>query len=87
MRPTYYWQRNCYATVMTDRIGFKLLDYIRADRVMFAVDYPHNEGTLGYMRCPIEDIVEAVSERDARRILGETAIEVFDLPRPAPPGR
>jgi len=79
MRPTDYWRRNCYATVMSDAIGFKLLDYIGADRVMFAVDYPHNEGVQGYTRGAIENIVDAVSSADARKILGGTAIEVFNL--------
>lgn len=79
LRPTEYWQRNCWSTVMTDRIGFKLIDYIGADRVMFAVDYPHNEGTLGYTKAAIEDIVDTVSPADARKILGGTAIEVFGL--------
>ena len=74
LRPTDYWQRNCYATVMSDAIGFKLLDYIGADRVMFAVDYPHNEGVQGYTRGAIEDIVDAVSPADARKILGGTAL-------------
>jgi hypothetical protein len=31
--------------VMTDRVGLEMLHYVGADRVMFAVDYPHNEGT------------------------------------------
>lgn len=79
LRPTDYWRRNCYATFMADSLGLKLLDYIGADRVMWAADYPHNEGTLGASKAVIEEIVAAVSPADAKKILGGTAIELFDL--------
>jgi predicted TIM-barrel fold metal-dependent hydrolase len=79
MRPTDYWRRNCYATFMTDRIGLKLLDYVGADRALWSADYPHNEGTLGYTSTAIEEVVNAVSASDAKKILGGTAIELLDL--------
>ena len=71
LRPTDYWQRDCYSTVMSDAIGFERPDYIGAVRVMFAVDYPHNEGMQGNRRGAIEAIVDAVSSADARKIPGE----------------
>lgn len=80
LRPTDYWQRNCYATFLADSVGLKMLDYIGRDRVMWSADYPHNEGTLGYSCSVIDEIVDSVSEADAKKILGGTAIELFDLP-------
>ncbi len=79
LRPTDYWRRNCYATFLSDSIGLKLIDYIGADRVMWSADYPHHEGTHGYSKAVIEEICAAVSPADARKILGGTAIELFDL--------
>jgi predicted TIM-barrel fold metal-dependent hydrolase len=79
LRPTDYWRRNCYATFMADSIGLKMLDYIGADRALWAADYPHNEGTLGYTASVIDDIVSTVSATDAKKILGGTALELFDL--------
>jgi predicted TIM-barrel fold metal-dependent hydrolase len=79
LRPTDYWRRNCYATFMADSLGLKLLDYIGADRVLWAADYPHMESTAGITRSVIDEIVASVSEADAKKILGGNAIELFDL--------
>jgi predicted TIM-barrel fold metal-dependent hydrolase len=78
-RPSYYWHNHCYATFQTDPIGFKLIEQIGADRVMWAQDYPHSEGTFGYTADALAEITDAVSDADARKILGETALELYKL--------
>lgn len=78
-RPTDYWFNHCYATFQTDKVGLRLLDVIGADRIMWAQDYPHSEGTFGYSRAAIQDILDVTSEKDARNILGQTAIELYRL--------
>ena len=78
-RPSHYWFNNCYATFQTDTIGLKLLDHIGADRVMWAQDYPHSEGTFGYTADAVREITDSVSEADARKILGETALALYKL--------
>ena len=78
-RPSHYWHNNCYATFQSDAIGLKLLDYIGADRIMWAQDYPHSEGTFGYTALAVKEILDAVSEADARRILGENASSLYGL--------
>jgi len=85
-RPSYYWHNHCYATFQTDPIGFKLIEQIGADRVMWAQDYPHSEGTFGYTTDALAEITDAVSEADARKILGETALELYKLKRISPRG-
>ncbi len=72
-RPTDYWHENLYATFQTDAIGLDLLDRIGADRVMWAQDYPHGEGTFGYTAAALRQVIEATSEANARLILGDTA--------------
>jgi predicted TIM-barrel fold metal-dependent hydrolase len=79
LRPLDYWHRNCWTSFMTDIPGMRLLDIIGADRVMWSVDYPHNEGTFGYSQDSMRVVREAVSQEQAARILGGTAIEVFGL--------
>ena len=64
---------------MSDRIGLKMIDYVGADRLLWAADYPHNEGTLGYTASAIDEVVASVSPAEAGMILGGTAIELFDL--------
>jgi predicted TIM-barrel fold metal-dependent hydrolase len=78
-RPSQYWANNCYATFQSDLLGLRLLDYIGADRVMWANDYPHNEGTFGYSRSSMQQVVDAVTTDAARLILGDTASRVYRL--------
>jgi predicted TIM-barrel fold metal-dependent hydrolase len=78
-RPIHYWHTNCYATFQNDPVGLRLLDIIGADRVMWATDYPHSEGSFGYGRSSVNAVVEATSADQARDILGGTAIRLFKL--------
>jgi predicted TIM-barrel fold metal-dependent hydrolase len=78
-RPSYYWHNHCYATFQTDTIGLRLLDVIGADRIMWAQDYPHSEGTFGYTAKAVQEILDAVPEADARKILGDTALSLYNL--------
>ena len=78
-RPTHYWHNNCYATFQTDMVGLRLLDFIGADRIMWAQDYPHSEGTFGYTASAVKEVLDATSETDARKILGETAASLYKL--------
>jgi predicted TIM-barrel fold metal-dependent hydrolase len=78
-RPSHYWHNHCYATFQTDPIGLKLIENIGADRVMWAQDYPHSEGTFGYTADALTEITDSVSEADARKILGETALALYRL--------
>ena len=77
--PAHYWHNNCYATFMTDRAGLRLIDMIGADRVMWCSDYPHPESVYGAGWSSRQEVIDAVSIKDAQKILGETAIELFGL--------
>lgn len=77
--PRHYWQNNCYATFMWDPAGLKLLDDIGTDRIMWCSDYPHVESMFGYGWSAMKAICDAVSEDEARAILGGTAKRVFNL--------
>jgi len=80
-RPTDYWHENLYATFQTDALGLGLLDQIGADRVMWAQDYPHGEGTFGYTADALRAVIAATSEGKARLILGDTATRLYRLPQ------
>ncbi len=79
-RPSWYWHNHCYATFMADTAGLKLLDIIGADRVMWSVDYPHNEGSFGYSQDIAAELIDTLPTDQAAMILGGTAREVFKLP-------
>ena len=78
-RPSEYWHDNCYASFMYDPIGLDQLDHIGVDNVMWASDYPHNESTVGYGWDSMFDVIDAVGEDAARKILGETCISLFQM--------
>jgi predicted TIM-barrel fold metal-dependent hydrolase len=78
-RPSHYWHNNCHATFQSDTLGLSQLDYIGADRVMWATDYPHTEGAFGYGRATVRAVVDATSPEDARAILGGNASRLFRL--------
>jgi predicted TIM-barrel fold metal-dependent hydrolase len=78
-RPSYYWHQHCYTTFQNDRLGLQLLDYIGADRVMWASDYPHPEGSYGFNYSSRQVVLDATSEEVAKKILGGTAKKVFKL--------
>lgn len=78
-RPMHYWRTNMYATFQTDDIGLRLLDVIGADRVMWAQDYPHGEGTFGYTADAVRQVRAATTEAESRMILGGTAARLYGL--------
>jgi predicted TIM-barrel fold metal-dependent hydrolase len=78
-RPSHYWHNNCYATFQNDLLGLGQLDHLGAGRVMWASDYPHSEGSLGYGWKSLQSVVDATSSENARAILGETATRVYNL--------
>jgi predicted TIM-barrel fold metal-dependent hydrolase len=77
--PSWYWFNHCYATFMTDPAGLELLHRIGPDRVMWSSDYPHQESTFGYTRSAIQAVFDATTVENAQKILGKTALEVFDV--------
>jgi len=79
LRPSEYWHRNCYATFQNDLLGLSQLDYLGADRVMWASDYPHSEGCFGYSRRSIGSVIEAAGSEAAGKIVGGTATALYDL--------
>lgn len=78
-RPSHYWHNNCYATFQNDPLGIRLLDVVGAERVMWATDYPHSEGSFGFGRSSVKAIVDATTPDQARAILGGNAAKVFNL--------
>jgi hypothetical protein len=56
---------------------------IGVDRWLFGTDYPHPEGTWPNSLDWIRTAFAGVSEADARRMLGENAIECYNLDRKA----
>ena len=84
MKPSEYWRKNCYATPSSiHRCEIEQRHEIGVDRLLFGTDYPHPEAswpnTLDWIRACFED----VGLQEARRLLGENAVECYGLDREA----
>jgi predicted TIM-barrel fold metal-dependent hydrolase len=82
MPPSEYWLRNCFNSgsflapfevAMRDSVGPKNL--------LWGSDYPHTEGTWPRTRLAMRNTFQGVPEPEVRAILGENALNVFDLDR------
>jgi predicted TIM-barrel fold metal-dependent hydrolase len=82
MKPSEYFARNCLiAPSSPHRAEIAMRHEIGVDRLMFGSDYPHTEGTWPNTRDWIRDAFAGVPEAEARRILGENAIECYGFDR------
>ena len=95
--PSEYWATNCYAGISpfgSHQLSFARLgsgyEYppgelaiIRSDRTMIGIDYPHFESTYPSTMDQVADLLgePTVTEDDARRMLFDTAAEVYGLDR------
>jgi len=84
LKPSEYFARNCaVAPSSTHRSEIEMRHEIGVDRLLFGTDYPHHEGTWPNTRAWIQVAFEGVPEAEARRMLGENAIELYGLNRGA----
>lgn len=82
LKPSEYFARHCYVTPSSPRPAeIALRDRLGVERIMFGVDYPHPEGTWPNTREWIREALRGVPEDEARRFLGENAIECYGLDR------
>jgi predicted TIM-barrel fold metal-dependent hydrolase len=79
-RPSHYWHKNCYATFQNDILGLNSIEHIGIDRVMWANDYPHTEGSFGLSWSSMKSVSDIVqSPAHTRLILGDTATTLYGL--------
>ncbi|MEI7548214.1 MAG: amidohydrolase family protein [Actinomycetota bacterium] len=87
VKPSEYFARQCYlGSSILSKAEVDARELIGVGKMMFGVDYPHHEGswnggTIDYIQATFG--AAQVPEDDARRILGDNAIEVFGFDRDA----
>ena len=77
--PSFYWQRQCYATFMDDPIAMQLIDRIGVDTVMWSLDFPHPESVYGYAGSVAKSIYDTIGHEKAKKVLGGTAARLYNL--------
>ena len=77
--PSYFMDRNIYASFIHDRVGILTRDLPGAGNIMWSSDYPHSETTFPNSMQKIEELFEGVPEADKAMIIGGRAKALFNL--------
>ena len=88
-KPSFYYRRQVHmGSSLFSLAEAEARDAIGVDKILIGADYPHHEGTWGvgpgttdYLRATLG--AAGVPATDARRMLGENAIETFGFDRAA----
>ena len=82
LTPQEYFARNCAVTATAIRLcEVAMREDIGIDQLMWGSDFPHPESTFPNTRPWLMNAFRGVGEADTRKILGENAIEFFNLDR------
>jgi predicted TIM-barrel fold metal-dependent hydrolase len=78
--PSFYWQRQMFATYEEDVFGLEHIEHIGAGNVMWASDYPHGDTTWPHSRKHImESPLGKLTEAQRRAITCDNAARVYGL--------
>jgi predicted TIM-barrel fold metal-dependent hydrolase len=83
LKPSEYARRNCYFGAFMDAADVESRHALGSDRVMWAADFPHHEGTWPWTRKALRVNFAGIPEGEVRRLTSVTAAECygFDLDR------
>ena len=78
--PSEYFARNCYVGASFIRpIEATLRHDVGVDRIMWGSDFPHSEGSFPYTTEALRASLSSASEAEMRKMLSDTAAEVYDF--------
>jgi predicted TIM-barrel fold metal-dependent hydrolase len=80
-KPSEYFARQGHVTFSDDPVALRNLEFTGARALLWGSDYPHDEGTFPHSREVIERTFAGVAEPDKRKIVGETAAELYGFAR------
>ena len=82
--PSEYFRRNGFASFQEDEPGIDLArKYGLIDNLIWANDYPHQEGLWPHSAQSIERTMGALNDEERAKILGGNAARLFGFPVPA----
>ncbi len=83
--PSEYFYENVWLTFQDDWTAFAMLDLIRAERIMWANDFPHSDSTWPLSKELLAAHTAGLSTHDKRRILRDNCVELYGLDVPLQP--
>lgn len=79
LRASDYFRRQGYITFSMDPASIAQRYEIGVDRLLWANDYPHDEGTYPHSRAVIADLLEDVPDAERSALLWENSASLFGL--------
>ncbi|MGH7897833.1 MAG: amidohydrolase family protein [Candidatus Binatia bacterium] len=75
--PSTYVRRQCWISADPDEKGLPpIIDYVGADRFLWATDYPHSDHGADYME-ELHELAAKLAPEPRRRLVGENAAELY----------
>ncbi len=77
--PSTYVRRQCWISADPDERGLPpVIEYVGADRFLWATDYPHSDHDANYM-AELHELGEKLQPEARRRLFGQNAADVYRL--------
>jgi predicted TIM-barrel fold metal-dependent hydrolase len=77
--PSYYFDRNIYASFISDPVGVRLRDLPGGKNIMWSSDYPHSETSFPYSHRSIEHDLAGASPEERDWILAGCAEKFYGI--------
>ena len=77
--PSEYFAENIYVTFQDDYVATHMAHLCPTDRLMWASDFPHNDGTFPNTKEVIAKLTDGLDEEDRNRIVGANVQELYGL--------
>jgi predicted TIM-barrel fold metal-dependent hydrolase len=78
-KPSFYFRRQVAATFQDDRVGVVTRDFVGAENLMWASDFPHSDSTWPNSRAVIARDFEGVPSADVAKITRENCARVYGI--------
>ncbi len=78
-KPSEYLAENIYATFQDDYSVKLVLDGVNLERVMWASDFPHGDGTYPKSREVAADVTSTMNDEQRHAILYQNAASLYGL--------
>ncbi len=77
--PSEYFNENIYVTFQDDYSVKHVLDAMNLERVLWATDFPHSDGTYPHTAEIVEQVTEGMTEDQKRAVLGGNTAALYGL--------
>ncbi len=78
-KPSDYMRENVYTTFQDDYSVKAVIDQLNPERVMWATDFPHSDGTYPYSRDVAASVTEGMTDTQRNAILHGNAAALYGL--------